>query len=71
MDVVEKINRAPCPDCGHNIDLGPQPERGQSVTCPECWAYLKVVELKPLALSWDIFDSDDEEEEEEEIEEDD
>jgi lysine biosynthesis protein LysW len=25
----------------------------QKVTCPNCWAYLEVVSLNPLRLSWD------------------
>ena len=53
MEVIEKINIAPCPDCGHNIDLGPQPKKGQSVTCPECWAYLEIVDLEPGGRSGD------------------
>lgn len=63
MKFVEQIVSASCPDCGEKIDLGPQPKEGQTVTCPECWAYLKVVNLEPLQLSWDTFELEDEEDE--------
>ena len=68
MKVATQTIIASCPDCGENIDLGPQPEEGQMVTCPECWAYLKVVNLDPLILSWDIFELEDEEDEAEDEE---
>jgi len=45
---------APCPDCDQPINLGYRPRQGQNVTCPNCWAYLKIVSLEPLELEWDI-----------------
>ena len=63
MKVAAQTIITSCPDCGEKIDLGPQPEEGQMVTCPECWAYLKVVNLDPLILSWDTFELEDEEDE--------
>jgi hypothetical protein len=44
----------PCPDCEQPIYLSLTPKKGQSVTCPNCWAYLRVVSLEPLELNWDI-----------------
>lgn len=63
MEVTTQSIIASCPDCGEEIDLGPQSEEGQIVTCPECWAYLKVVALEPLTLSWENFELDEEEDE--------
>ena len=54
-----------CPDCEYEIHLSSQVKLGEKVTCPECWAYLNVVNLEPLELAWvteedDLgFDSDD------------
>jgi len=63
MKTITQALRASCPDCGEKIDLGPHPEEGQVVTCPECWAYLKVVNLDPLKLDWDTFELEDDEDE--------
>ena len=63
MKVAAQTIIASCPDCGERIDLGPEPEEGQMVTCPECWAYLKVISLEPLILSWDTFELEDEDDE--------
>lgn len=57
----EQTITAICPDCGERIDLGSQPQEEQEVTCPECWASLKVVSLDPPTLSWDTFEDEDEE----------
>ena len=62
MKVAAQTVITSCPDCGEKIDLGPRPKEGQVVTCPECWAYLKVVKLNPLKLDWDTFDLEDDEE---------
>jgi lysine biosynthesis protein LysW len=51
---VPKRATAPCPDCEWEIDLDPAPEMDQRVTCPNCWAYLRVISLEPLELNWDI-----------------
>jgi hypothetical protein len=44
----------PCPDCEQLIYLGLIPEEGQQVTCPSCWAYLKIINLEPIELNWHI-----------------
>lgn len=51
---VHKQATALCPDCEWEIDLGLTPEVDQRVTCPNCWAYLRVISLEPLELNWDI-----------------
>lgn len=56
MRMAEQTMIAICPDCGYEIDLGPAPEIGESVTCPECWAYLIITSLDPLQMSWDTYD---------------
>ena len=52
--VSKQTATVPCPDCEQIIYLGLTPTEGQNVTCPNCWAYLKVVSLEPLELCWDI-----------------
>ena len=42
-----------CPDCGKQLRLRFNLRIAQKVTCPKCWAYLEVVDLNPLRLSWD------------------
>ena len=63
MNVAKRTATATCPDCGENIDLGPQSREGQKVTCPECWAYLEVASLEPLVLTWDTLALEDDEDE--------
>lgn len=53
MNTNEESVKVPCPDCGYEIDLGPDPEIGETITCPECWAYLVVTNLDPVELNWD------------------
>ncbi len=48
-----------CPDCEHEIELGIAPELGQKITCPNCWAYLEVINLEPLELAWEAFEEED------------
>ena len=67
---TKQIVTAVCPDCGEKIDLGPQLKVGLKVTCPECWAYLEIVNLDPLILSWDTFGLEDDEDDLENMEED-
>ena len=53
MKVTKQTITAQCPDCEHEIILENIPTLGQKVTCPECWAYLEVTNLKPLELAWE------------------
>jgi lysine biosynthesis protein LysW len=69
MKKITQAMIASCPDCGESIDLGPQVEEGEMVTCPECWAYLKVINLEPLVLSWDSFEDDEDDDEEDDDDE--
>ena len=43
-----------CPDCEEELSLGPHPRMGQKITCPECWAELKIVSLKPIQLDFEV-----------------
>lgn len=43
---------APCPDCEYEIRFDAIPNHGERVTCPECWADLRVVSVDPLELEW-------------------
>ncbi len=43
-----------CPDCEEPIELELDIAEGDNLTCPECWAYLRVVGLNPLELAWDM-----------------
>jgi lysine biosynthesis protein LysW len=47
-----------CPDCHQTIDLDEQPEKGQKITCPNCWAYLEIISLSPLELAWEAFEDE-------------
>jgi lysine biosynthesis protein LysW len=44
--------RAVCPVCRRKIELEPQVEKGEWVSCPHCWADLEVVSLNPPLLDW-------------------
>jgi lysine biosynthesis protein LysW len=52
MDVKTKRSVAPCPGCGWMVIPGARPSEGQPVTCPNCGAYLEVINLEPLELDW-------------------
>ena len=67
---IKQVVTALCPDCGEEIDLGSQFEVGLKVTCPECWAYLEIVNLEPLVLNWDTPELEDDEDEVQNVEED-
>jgi lysine biosynthesis protein LysW len=60
MQTEDKSVEVTCPDCGAPVFLGGEPELGEMVTCPACWAYLKVVALQPLTLQWDTVDEPEE-----------
>jgi len=49
---------ATCPDCERKINLGPDPEEGQRVTCSNCKADLEVISLTPPELDWYYSESD-------------
>ncbi len=51
---------APCPDCGQEIEFDEPPAQGETVSCPNCWAYLVVSDLTPLRLSWNEEPGEDE-----------
>jgi lysine biosynthesis protein LysW len=66
MNMAEQTVIVKCPDCNYEIDLGVVPELGETITCPECWAYLVVTSLNPLQLSWDMTETEDDDLETEE-----
>ena len=60
MDVRTKKAMASCPGCGWMVSPGSWPKEGQEVTCPNCEAYLEVINVEPLELDWAFteFESD-------------
>jgi lysine biosynthesis protein LysW len=52
MDVGTKKAVASCPSCGWMVNPGARPREGQEVTCPNCGAYLEVINLEPLEFDW-------------------
>lgn len=52
MRANESAVVVPCPDCKYEISFDAVPDQGERVTCPECWADLKVVSVDPLKLEW-------------------
>ncbi len=58
MQIVGDEIVAQCPDCEHELMLGTDPELGESITCPNCWAYLIVTNLNPIELSWDVAEDE-------------
>lgn len=59
MKSYDEDQTAVCPDCETAIELDAELTLGQNITCPECWAYLKVVSLDPVELDWDLDDLED------------
>ena len=53
-------NTASCPDCGKKLRMRFNLRLAQKVTCPNCWAYLEVVSVNPLRLSWDTGEYEEE-----------
>ncbi len=58
MQTNTKAITALCPDCEEPVKLGVNPKLGEKFTCPNCWAYLELVNLNPVQLNWDEFDED-------------
>lgn len=61
MNTGNKSHTVVCPDCREKFTLKTQPFLKQRITCPNCWAYLEVVNLNPLRLEWDTIEEEDEE----------
>lgn len=61
MQSDNKEIMALCPDCETEILLEADAEEGQNITCPECWAYLKIISLDPPELDWDVDDFEEDE----------
>jgi lysine biosynthesis protein LysW len=53
MNSAKQSVSARCPDCGHEIRLGPNPHAHEKFSCPNCWAYLEIISLDPLELAWE------------------
>ncbi|MEI6043879.1 MAG: lysine biosynthesis protein LysW [Chloroflexota bacterium] len=49
MALDEKIVAA-CPECGANVELEANVEKGEIVQCPECGVELEVVKVNPVEL---------------------
>jgi len=56
MNSAKQSLIVPCPDCGHDLHLGSNPHKHEKFTCPNCWAYLEVVNLNPIELAWENVD---------------
>ncbi|NWJ96339.1 MAG: lysine biosynthesis protein LysW [Chloroflexi bacterium] len=41
---------AACPECGANVELEANVEKGEIVQCPECGVELEVVKVNPVEL---------------------
>ena len=55
---MKESKTASCPDCEQEILLDNNPQKGQKITCPNCWAYLEIVSLDPLKLDWEPIELD-------------
>lgn len=40
-----------CPECGADISLGEDVEKGEIVQCGDCGAELEVIEIEPVTLA--------------------
>lgn len=58
MTTNAKPVTALCPDCEETVVLGTNPKLGEKFTCSNCWAYLELVNLDPVQLTWDEFDEE-------------
>jgi lysine biosynthesis protein LysW len=52
MAMRTRTTVASCLECGQAIDLKSQPKEGQRITCPECGAFLEIINLEPLEFDW-------------------
>jgi lysine biosynthesis protein LysW len=59
MQATNKTNVAICPDCEMEIKVGESPKLDEKILCPHCGAFLRVINLVPLELDWDLDDFDD------------
>jgi lysine biosynthesis protein LysW len=60
MKIRQQTIVIPCPECEEDITFTTPPQLNQKVTCPECWADLKVISLDPVQVTWatDEFEED-------------
>jgi alpha-aminoadipate carrier protein LysW len=47
---MSTVMTAQCPECGADVNLAADVERGEIVPCADCGAELEVVEVKPAEL---------------------
>jgi alpha-aminoadipate carrier protein LysW len=47
---MSTVLTAPCPECGAEVNLAADVERGEIVPCADCGAELEVVERDPVQL---------------------
>ena len=43
--------KAACPECGADVELGPKVEKGEIVQCSDCGSDLEVVNTTPVELA--------------------
>lgn len=44
------MNTSSCPECGADISLNDNVEKGEIVQCPDCAAELEVMQVNPVVL---------------------
>ncbi|MDB5078481.1 MAG: lysine biosynthesis protein LysW [Chloroflexi bacterium] len=45
------MNTVACPECGGDVNLNENVEKGEIVQCPDCGAELEVVKINPVELA--------------------
>jgi alpha-aminoadipate carrier protein LysW len=59
---VNKVPTAKCPECGEDVHVDVETDKGDIVECDECGIELEVVGLDPIELDVaeeDYYDEDD------------
>ena len=52
------MQKAECPQCEKEVDVGSHPTIGKVVRCGGCGAELEIVWLDPVEVDWPIIDDD-------------
>jgi alpha-aminoadipate carrier protein LysW len=45
------MNTVACPECGGDVSLNENVEKGEILQCPDCGAELEVVSIDPVELA--------------------
>jgi alpha-aminoadipate carrier protein LysW len=54
-DQKKVVNKCDCPECGANLDIADDVEKGDILECTECGMELKVIYVNPVRVERIVY----------------